>query len=161
MNTLNKALHFLGFQQKGRGNRIDDEIISQIRKWNLHIWRKKSSDYMILGINLLAFIVYLVSAILLLFSHQIMSDSLLPHELQHAGLHCPSLFLWVCSSQTHVHWVSGAIQSSFPLSPPSPLALSLFQLQGLFQSISCSNQVAKVLELQLQFFQWIFRVDIL
>ena len=153
MTTLTKALHFLRFQQKGRGNRIDDEIISQIRKWNLHIWRKKSSNYMILGINLLA--------ILLLFSHQIMSDSLLPHELQHTRLHCPSLFLWVCSSQTHVHWVSGAIQSSFPLSPPSPLALNLFQLQGLFQAISCSNQVAKVLELQLQSFQWILRVDIL
>ena len=48
-------------------------------------------------------------------------------------------------------------------SPPSSLALSLSQHQGLFQLVSSSHQVTKVLELQLQhqFFQWIFRVDIL
>ena len=34
--------------------------------------------------------------------------------------------------QTHVHWVSDAIQLSHPLSPPSPPALSLSQHQGLF-----------------------------
>ena len=34
--------------------------------------------------------------------------------------------------QTHVHWVSEAIQPSHPLSPPSP-ALNLSQHQGLFQ----------------------------
>ena len=36
-------------------------------------------------------------------------------------------------AQTHVHWVSDAIQPSHPLSPPSPLALNLSQHQGLFQ----------------------------
>ena len=34
--------------------------------------------------------------------------------------------------QTHVHQVSGAIQPSYPLLPPSP-AFSLSQHQGLFQ----------------------------
>ena len=34
-------------------------------------------------------------------------------------------------TQTHVHWVSDAIQSSHPLSPPSP-TLNLSQHQGLF-----------------------------
>ena len=43
-------------------------------------------------------------------------------------------------------------------SPPSPFALSLSQHQGLFQWVDSSYQVAKVLELQHQFFQWIFRV---
>ena len=59
-------------------------------------------------------------------------------------------------AQTHVHWVSDAIQPSHPLSSPSPLALSLSQLQGLFQWISSLHQMAKVLELQLQqqFLQW-------
>ena len=63
---------------------------------------------------------------------------------------------------THVHWIGDAIQPSHPLSPPSP-ALSLSQHQGLFQWISSSHQVAKVLELQLQHqsFQWILRVDFL
>ena len=50
-------------------------------------------------------------------------------------------------TQTHVHRVSDAIQPSHPLSPPSPPALNLFQHQGLFQGISSSHQVAKVLEL--------------
>ena len=61
--------------------------------------------------------------------------------------------------QTHVHLVSGAIQSSHPLSPPSPPAFSLSQHEGLFQWVSSSHQVAKVLQLQLQHqsFQWIFR----
>ena len=49
-------------------------------------------------------------------------------------------------AQTHVRWVSDAIQPS----PPSPLALSLSQHQGLFQWVGSSHQMVKVLELQLQ-----------
>ena len=62
-------------------------------------------------------------------------------------------------SQTHVHWVSDAIQPSHPLLSPSPPAFNISQLQGLFQWVSSSHQVAKVLEFQLQYqsFQWIFR----
>ena len=37
--------------------------------------------------------------------------------------------------QIHIHWVSEAIQPYHPLSPPSPLALSLSQHQGLLQRI--------------------------
>ena len=66
-------------------------------------------------------------------------------------------------AQTHVRWFGDAIQPSHPLSPPSPPAFNLSQLQGLFQRVSSSKQVAKVLELHLQhqFFQWIFRTDCL
>ena len=66
-------------------------------------------------------------------------------------------------AQTHVHWVSDAIQSSHPLSPPCPLAFSLSQHQGLFQWFSSSHQGVKVLELQFNYqsFQWIFMVDFL
>ena len=66
-------------------------------------------------------------------------------------------------AQTHVHWVSDAIQPFYPLSSPSPPTLNLSQHQGLFQWVNSSHQVAKVLELQLQpqSFQWIFRVDFL
>ena len=65
--------------------------------------------------------------------------------------------------QTHAHWVGDAIQPSHPLSSPSPPAFSLSQHQGLFQWVSSSHQVAKVLEFQLQHqsFQWIFRTDFL
>ena len=48
-------------------------------------------------------------------------------------------------AQTHVHWGSDSIQPSHPLSLPSPLALNLSQLQGLFQWVCSSHQVAKVL----------------
>ena len=45
-------------------------------------------------------------------------------------------------TQTHVHWVSDAIQPSHPLSSPSPPALSLSQHQGLFKWVSSLHQVA-------------------
>ena len=66
-------------------------------------------------------------------------------------------------AQTHVHWVTDAIQPSHPLLLPSPPALNLSQHQGIFQRISSSHQEAKVLKLQLQHqsFQWLFRVDFL
>ena len=51
-------------------------------------------------------------------------------------------------TQTHVHWVSDATQPSHPLLPPSHLTLNLSQHQDLFQRVSSSHQVAKVLELQ-------------
>ena len=63
--------------------------------------------------------------------------------------------------QTHVHWVSDAIQPSHSLLSPSLPAFNLSQHQGLFQWVSSSHQVAKVLELQCQFLQWIFRVNLL
>ena len=64
-------------------------------------------------------------------------------------------------AQTHVHWVGDAIQPSHSLLSPSPPTFNLSQHQGLFQWVSVSHQVAKVLELQLQHqsFQWIFRTD--
>ena len=67
------------------------------------------------------------------------------------------------STQTHVHWIGDAIQTSHPLLSPSPPALSLSQHQALFKWVSCLHQVAKVLEFQLQHqsFQWIFRTDFL
>ena len=64
-------------------------------------------------------------------------------------------------AQTHVHWVSDVIQPSHLLSSSSPPVFNLSRPQGLFQWVSSSHQVAKVLEFQLQHqsFQWIFRTD--
>ena len=52
--------------------------------------------------------------------------------------------------QIYVHWVG----PSHLLLPPSSFAFNLSQHQGLFQWVSSSHQVAKVLELQHQSFQW-------
>ena len=71
----------------------------------------------------------------------------------------PVLLFFPAFSQTQIHWVDHAIQPSHPLSPFSPPAFNLSQHQGLIQWVGSSHQVAKVLELQLHFFQWIFRVD--
>ena len=66
-------------------------------------------------------------------------------------------------AETHVHWISDAIQPSRPLSSPSPLALNLSQHQGLLQWVNSLHQVAEVMELQFQHqsFQRMFRVDFL
>ena len=66
-------------------------------------------------------------------------------------------------TQTHVHHVGDAIQSSHPLSSPFPPAFNLSQHQGLFKWVSSSHHVAKVLEFQFQHqsFWYIFRTDYL
>ena len=52
-------------------------------------------------------------------------------------------------TQTHVHWVSDAIQPSHPLLSPSPPAPNPSQHQSLSQWVNSSHEVAKVLEFQL------------
>ena len=47
------------------------------------------------------------------------------------------------STQTHVHWLSHAIQLSHPLLSPSPPALNLSQHQRLFKWVSSSYQWPK------------------
>ena len=66
-------------------------------------------------------------------------------------------------TQTHVHQVGDAIQPSHPLLSPSPPASNPSQHQGLFQWVTSSHEVAKVLEFQLQYqsFQWTLRTDLL
>ena len=80
-----------------------------------------------------------------------MSGYLRPHGLQHSRPPCPSPTPRVCSSSCPLsQWCHPTISSSG--SHPH---------QGLFQWVSSSHQVVKLLELQFQHqsFQWIFRVD--
>ena len=64
-------------------------------------------------------------------------------------------------AQTHVHCIGDAIQPSQPLLSPSPPALNLSQHQGVFQWVSSSHQVAKVLELPSNEYSGLmsFRID--
>ena len=50
----------------------------------------------------------------------------------------PVLYYLLELDQTHVHWVTDAIQSSHPLSSLSPPTLNLSQHQGLFQWVESS-----------------------
>ena len=98
------------------------------------------------------------------FSHSVMSDSLRPHGLQHTKLPCLSPTPRACSNSCPSSWwCHPTISFSIVTSPP---VFNLSQHQGLFQWISSSHQVAKVLEFQFQHqsFQWYsglisFRID--
>ena len=100
------------------------------------------------------------------FSRSVVSNSLWPHELQHARPLCPSPTPGVhpdsCPSSQWCHPASDAIQPSHPLLSPSPPAFNLSQHQGLFHWVSSLHQVAKVLEFQLQHqsLQWTPRTDL-
>ena len=52
-------------------------------------------------------------------------------------------------AHTHVHWISDAIQPSHPLLSLSPPAFNLSQHQGLFEWVSSSHQVPKVLSFSI------------
>ena len=86
----------------------------------------------------------------------------LHHPMDHSMPGLPVHHQLLEFTQIHVHWVSDAIQPSHPLSSPCPPALNLSRHQGLFQWVSSSHQVAKVLEFQLQHqsFQWSLRTDL-
>ena len=95
----------------------------------------------------------------MLFSHQSRPTLCNPMDCSTPGF--PVLHHLPEFAQIHVYWVSDAIQPSYPLSSPSPPAFNLSHHQGLFQWVGSSHQVAKVLELQHQSFQWIFRTHFL
>ena len=80
------------------------------------------------------------------FSHSVVSDSLWPHELQHARPPCTSPTPGVHSNSCALS--GNAIQPSHPLSSPSP-ASNPSQHQSLFQWVNSLHEVAKVLEFQL------------
>ena len=69
----------------------------------------------------------------LLFSHSVVSDSLQPHELQHARLPCPSLSPWVRSNSCPL--IGDAIEPSHSLLPSSPHA-SVFPSISVFSNES-------------------------
>ena len=75
------------------------------------------------------------------FSRSVQSDSLRPHESQHAGLsvhhHLPEF------TQTHVHGVGDAIQPSHPRSspsPPAPISLPASESFPMSQLFTCGGQ---------------------
>ena len=82
------------------------------------------------------------------FSRSVVSDSLRPHELQHARPPCPSPTPRVHpDSSPSSQWCHPAISSSvvpFSSCPQSS------QHQSLFQWVNFSHEVAKVLEFQLE-----------
>ena len=95
------------------------------------------------------------------FSSVAQSDSLRPHELQHARPPCPlptpGVYPNPCASSWWCHPTISSSVLPFSSCPQS------FPASGPFRWVSSSHQVAKVLEFQLQnqSFQWTPRTDLL
>ena len=93
------------------------------------------------------------------FQFSSVPKSLWPHGLWHARLSCPLPCPGVCSNSCPLsQWCHPTISSSAISLSSCPQS---FPASGSFQRVSSSHQVAKVLELRHQFFQWIFQVDFL
>ena len=99
------------------------------------------------------------------FSCSFMANSLQPHGLQHDRLPCPSPPPGICSNSCPLsRWCHPILILCPPLVLLSSIFLSILVFsneQGLFQWVGSLHQVAKVLELQHQSFQWIFSIDFL
>ena len=92
-----------------------------------------------------------------LFSFPVMSDSVTPQTAACQASLSPTIF----QSLPKFMPIASVMPSSHLIlwHPPSPSALNLSQHQGLSQWAGCSYQMTKILKLQLQSFQWVFRVD--
>ena len=111
--------------------------------------------------SLIFSLLQLIKILLLMFNHSVVSNSLWPHGLQHARLPCPSPTPGSCPNSCP--WSQWCHPTISPSVAPSTPAFSLSQDQGLIKWVRSSHKVAKVLELQLQhqFFQWIFSINFL
>ena len=87
-----------------------------------------------------------------------MSNSLQPHGLQHARLPYPLPALRACSNST-IECV--IISKHLILCRPLLFLPSFFPNIRVFSNVSCSHQVAKILELQPQHQSFQLRVDFL
>ena len=95
------------------------------------------------------------------FSHSVVSDSLWPHESQHARPPCPSQIPGVYSNSCpSCRWCHPAISSSVVPFSSCPQSLPA---SGSFQWVNSSHEAAKVLEFQLQHqsFQWTPKTSLL
>ena len=99
------------------------------------------------GVNLIL-VKGLRSHMLFLFCRPVMYDSLWPAGLQHASSPWPPSPV---VAQVHVHCISDVIQPSHPLTLSSPSAFNFSQHQGLFQWVSRSHQVTRILEPHFSF----------
>ena len=89
------------------------------------------------------------SAFFMVSSVQLLSRVRLCDPMNRSTPDLPVLHQLPEFTQTHVHRVGDAIQSSYPLSSPSSPAPNPSQHQGLFQWVNSLHEVAKVLEFQL------------
>ena len=109
---------------------------------------KSSFKYTVLKFNFCPFIISIKQYVFLFWSVLVLYSVILLSSVQLLSLvwlcdplDCSMPCFSVCHQhpelvQTHVHWVSDAVQPSHPLLSPSPPAFNLSQHQGLLQWLS-------------------------
>ena len=130
--------------------------------WSFIVNNQNKTDFKVLILypakNLITWTIVQFSSVQ--FNLSVVSDSLWPNALQHARPPCPSPTPGVYSNSFPLsQWCHPTISSSvIPFS-----SFQSLQHQNLFQWVSSSHQVGKLLEFQLQHqsFQWTFRTDFL
>ena len=130
-------------------------FVSGYCKWTLHFWYSS----MMVHVTIICSVLLLCNILSCCSFDQLCLT--LCHLMNCSTPSFPVLHYLPEFAQTNVHWVDDAIQPSYPLSPSFPPALNLSQHQGLFWWVDSLHQVARVLELQHQSFQWISGTDFL
>ena len=132
-----------------------------IPSWNIaekldrYIWTQTFARVPIISYQKLTGNTWGISSVL--FSHTVVSDSLRAHGTVACQTSLSITNLELTQTYPSSQWCHPTISS------PSPPTFNLSQHQGLFQWVSSSHQVAKLLELQLQHqsFQWTLRTHFL
>jgi len=144
--TENKRLIHLGLHSH--------EWLGQLL--TLFDWKSWTFSWLIISVFSSQVIIPLLLVIKIMLKVYVQSLSLQPHGLQ------ASLSFTISWSLLRFMSIESVMLSNYLiLCHPLLIAFDLSQHQVLFQWVNSSHQVAKVLELQHQSFQWIFRVDVL
>ena len=134
--------------------RASGEICMQVRKQQLELDMEKQTGSKLGKEHVKAvychstYLTYLQSSVQ--FSSVTQSCPILCNPMNHRTPGLPVHHQLPEFTQTHVDWVGDAIQTSHPLSSPSPPAPNPSQHHGHFPWINSSHEVAKELEFQPQ-----------
>ena len=145
-----KCLQKQQWWNSGQALKLDNGLIQ-------HCWGQKDQEGPLLGTEFVRLLFCEVNTLFKKSVSSVVSDSFQPHVLQHTRLPCPSPNTWSLLKLTSTESVPS---NHLILCHPFSSCLQYFPASGSFQGVSSSDQVAKVLELQLhsQSSQWVFRV---
>ena len=109
-----------------------------------------------------------LSALLLLFIHSVMLDSLRPHALQYTRLPCPSPSFWACSNSCSLSWwchqtISSSVVPFFCLLPSIFPSIRVFSNESVLRirwpkywsfsfSVSPSDEYLGLISLRIDWF---------
>ena len=119
------------------------------------LWHRLSISFKCLGLIIITFVVFITDTSVQ-FSSIAQLCLTLCDPMNHSTPGLPVHHQLPEFTQTHVHWVSDAIQPSHPLLSPSPPAPNPSQHQSLFQWINSSHEVAKLCIIIIQSWKRLF-----